>query len=402
MFGHMLAPFATVFFLIAGAGLINTLVPLRAPVEGFSQGVVGLFSSAHYLGMLFGAIAAPRLIVSVGHIRVFAAFGAICAICMLGHALVVDPFAWGFLRAVNGFGYAALFTATDSWINAKAPNEARGRTMALNTIIQYAGNAGAQNSLRIFPATGFHLFSVAACCFLAAIVPLALTRKVPPDRPTQPKLQLRWLLGVSPVAVAACFVSGFGNGSFWTLAPSFGTTIGLDAIGVGTMMTAAIVGSAIGQWPAGKISDRVDRRYVMAGAGAIAALMCLAIATIGHSVPSSLTFLVFGFGLVGFALYPAATSHANDMGGRENSVSISSGLLLVYCIGAVIGPTVAAFLMQRVGPSALFVLIGTGDAALAIFALYRRRARPVAPSEPVAPAPVPLEEESDRPPARLR
>jgi MFS family permease len=274
--------------------------------------------------------------------------------------------------------------------------------MAVNTIIQYAGNASAQQSLRFAPASGFHLFSVAACCFLAAVVPLALTRTVPPDRPTQPKLQLRWLLSVSPVAVAACFVSGFGNGSFWTLAPSFGTTIGLTAVGVGTMMTAAIVGSAIGQWPAGKISDRVDRRYVMAGAGAIAAVMCFAIATLGQIFPASLTALVFGFGLVGFALYPAATSHANDMGGRENSVSISSGLLLVYCIGAVIGPTVAAYLMERIGPSGLFFMIGAGDAALAIFALYRRRARPVAPSEPAPPAPIPLEETAERPPATLQ
>jgi MFS family permease len=388
MIGPVLAPFITMLFLVLGAGLINTLVPLRAPIEGFSQSIIGLFSSSHYLGMLFGAVIAPRLIAGVGHIRVFAAFGAVCALCMLGHAIFVDPFSWILLRGINGFGYAALFTATDSWVNAKVSNEKRGQMMALSTITQYGGNALAQQSLRLAAPGGFQLFSLAAAAFIAAIIPLALTRSVPPDRPTQPRLQLRWLIGVSPVAVAACFAAGFGNGSFWTLAPSLGISSGLDTIGVGTMMTVAIIASAIGQFPAGKLSDLMDRRYVMATCGGLAALMSACIVVSSLWFPSLLFFFIFGFGLIAFTLYPVATAHANDMGGSENSVSISSGLLLIYCIGATLGPLLAAYLMEKLAPAALFVVIGSTHLLLVAFALYRRRQRPVAPSEPAPPPPV--------------
>ena len=46
---------AAVFILIAGNGIISTLVPLRATLEGFSQADIGFIGSCYFGGMLAGA-----------------------------------------------------------------------------------------------------------------------------------------------------------------------------------------------------------------------------------------------------------------------------------------------------------------------------------------------------------
>ena len=52
-------------------------------------------------------------------------------------------------------------------------------------------------------------------------------------------------------------------------------------------------------------------------------------------------------------------------------MAISGGLLLIYGIGSVIGPSVAPFVMSQIGPSGLFAYTATVHAVLAIYAVYR-------------------------------
>jgi MFS family permease len=80
-------------------------------------------------------------------------------------------------------------------------------------------------------------------------------------------------------------------------------------------------------------------------------------------------------------MYGLAIAHANDSAARGEFVRVSSGLLLAYAVGAVIGPMIAGVSMTRFGPSALFIHTGIIQALLAVFGLYRitqRRSRPAA------------------------
>ena len=65
--------------------------------------------------------------------------------------------------------------------------------------------------------------------------------------------------------------------------------------------------------------------------------------------------LAAAVGASALVLYPLSSAHTQDLGGRENAVEVSSGLLLAYTIGAVVGPTTAAWLMGWIGPQALFI-----------------------------------------------
>ena len=71
-----MAILASVAFLVLGNGLQQTLIGLRAGVEGYAEKTVGVMMSAYFVGFVLASVHAPRVIQRVGHIRAFAAFAS--------------------------------------------------------------------------------------------------------------------------------------------------------------------------------------------------------------------------------------------------------------------------------------------------------------------------------------
>ena len=219
-------------------------------------------------------------------------------------------------------------------------------------------------------------FSVVAAALSLSVLPLAYTRTDPPEPPPVPRLRLGWLFRISPVGVVGALVSGSANGTFWSLAPVFAERSGLSAGNVASFMTATIIGAALVQWPVGRLADRGDRRHLMLAAIAIAVAAQGAIIWFAKSEPWVLIALAAAIGASALVLYPLSSSHTQDLGGRENAVEVSTGLLLAYTIGAIVGPTVAAWLMQWIGPQALFIHNGAIHVAFVVFIVWRLWQRP--------------------------
>ena len=79
-------------FLLAGNGLMATLTPLRANLEGFSHLAIGAMGSFYYAGFVLGCLTGPRVLARVGHIRTFAVAAALTAATVLLQPLLVEPF----------------------------------------------------------------------------------------------------------------------------------------------------------------------------------------------------------------------------------------------------------------------------------------------------------------------
>ena len=86
--------------------------------------------------------------------------------------------------------------------------------------------------------------------------------------------------------------------------------------------------------------------------------------------------LAAAVGASALVLYPLSSAHAQDLGGRENAVEVSTGLLLAYTIGAIVGPTVAAWLMGWIGPQALFIHNAAIHIVFVVFIVWRLWQRP--------------------------
>jgi len=368
--------------LVTGSGLFGTLLGLRAGLEGFADVVIGLVMSAYFVGFFLGTFFCPAIVRRVGHIRAFAMFAAIASATAIVHALAVNPWLWGLLRVANGACMVGLFMVSESWLNAQTPNERRGQVFSAYTAITLSALALGQVLIATADPAGFALFGMVSIFFSLALVPVAFTRVEQPRPVSAPHLGLERLYAIAPAGVAGAFASGLAGGALWGLAPVFVQRIGLDTAAVAGFMSAVIVGGAALQWPIGRYSDRGDRRYVLTaicGGGAV-----LALAALGATYWSvaALMAAMFLYGGLAFSVYPVSVAFVNDRLAREHALAGSSGLLLVYGIGAALGPALAGAAMELFGSRALLGYLALVLALVAGFAYYRLRAAPESADAP--------------------
>ena len=152
----------SVLMLIAGNGLINTLVPMRAKLEGFPDLALGLLGSAYFAGMLAGTLAAPGIIARAGYIRAFAAFVAGSVVLTLVYPYAVHPAAWVGLRYGIGFLFSGFYAVIEAWLSDKSNNANRGRIYASYQVVSYGATAAGQEILAFIDPHSAVLFSITA------------------------------------------------------------------------------------------------------------------------------------------------------------------------------------------------------------------------------------------------
>lgn len=374
--------------LLVGSGLFGTLLALRAGLEGFADPVIGLVMSAYFVGFFAGTFFCPALIRRVGHIRAFAMFAAVAAATVILHVLVIHPVVWLFLRVITGACLVGLYIVIESWLNAQTPNARRGQVFAAYMAVTLLALTLGQALITRADPAGFTLFGIASMLMSLALVPIAFTSIAQPQPVTTPRLGLRFLYATSPAAVAGALASGMVIGAFWGMGPVFAQRIGLDNAGVAGFMGATILGGAALQWPIGQLSDRVDRRRVLASVGAAAAVLAIVASAAADVSATALMAAIFVFGGLAFSVYPVSVAHLNDHLQPDQVLEGSSGLLLLHGLGAVAGPAVVGLLVGSYGPRSLLLYYAVTLVLLAMFvALRMRRTPPVAIEEhaPFAP-----------------
>lgn len=368
-------------FLLAANGLHGLLLPMRGNVEGFSAASLGLLGTSWASGFVLGCILAPRLVMRTGHVRAFSAFAAVNAIVALMTGLVVDPIAWILLRTLTGFAMAATFMVIESWLNERATNESRGTIFSLYMMISYGSIVIGQMALATGSIVTPSFFMIAGILYCLALVPTTISTAVSPTPLRNVSLDLKGLYRNSPIACASIFLVGIANGAFGTLAPVFGAQVGLTTTSIAALMSITIFAGALAQFPAGRLSDRIDRRYVLATNSALAALIGACVYIFAPTGTTALFTLIGLYGAVSYTLYPIAVAHANDFARAEDFVKVSGGLLLLYGFGTIVGPTLGGPVMDAGGPHALFIVSMTAHLAIAVYAIIRSRRRAAIPAE---------------------
>jgi MFS family permease len=204
-----------------------------------------------------------------------------------------------------------------------------------------------------------------------ALMPIALTRQIQPSVPDTLHTNLRQIFAVAPLALVAAGLSGLALSAFWAMAPVYASLSGFDATDVGLLMSSAILGGALLQWPIGIYSDKHDRRLVLFWVVALAVLVALLMSVTPAGKP--LLGLIFIWGGLAFAIYPIAVAQLIDQLHSDEILSGSSSLLLINGIGSVGGPLLAGLLMQQFGTQALPLYFAATLGLLAAYTWYRLR-----------------------------
>lgn len=372
----------SVSVLLMGGGLLGTLVPVRANLELFSGIDIGILGSFYFLGFTLGCVSGPLLIARVGHIRTYLAFVSVASIAALVHALSVDPWTWWLMRAITGFCFSVLFIVIESWLNERSDNATRGTVFSIYMVINLTVLMLGQMMLTLANPQTFALFAAAAILFSLAALPVAMTRSPSPEPIPVVRPRLIRLYQLSPVGFMGCFAVGLANGAFWSLGPVFAMNRGLNTAGIALFMSAVVLGGAIGQWPLGKLSDLVDRRYVILANCVGAALAAIVLSLLPLSGETAMLIAGFGFGAFALPLYALSVAHANDFTAPSDYVETSSGLLLVLGLGSSIGPTLSSWLDSLSAVQALFIYTAFVHVLIGGFVVWRiSRRAPVTTDE---------------------
>jgi len=361
----------SVALLIFGHGLQTTLLPLAADRYYFTDFEIGAISSAYFFGMVLGCLGAPLVIMRAGHIRAFAALVSLMSGAAILHPVVIDPYAWMLIRIISGFSLAGFYMIVESWLNESATNENRGTIMSFYIVILFGALMAGQVSIATMNIADFVPFAIASVMVSLAVMPVSLTTSTQPAPITLVRFQPVKLYKNSPAAVVGGLFIGGSQGALLTLSSLYGSQIGLSSKQAALYAAAIVAGGVVAQWPVGRLSDRLDRRIVIAGLGIATAAASLAIVIIEpFNFPTALlsAFLV---GMFCQPLYAIAVAHAFDHASSEDFVATSSGMLLSFGIGSIIGPLAASTIMSQTGPSGLYIMIVTANVLMVAFILTR-------------------------------
>jgi len=375
---HILLPVLALFistaFLLAGGGMQGVLFPVRGQAEGFSNSQIGLIGTGWAIGFTVGCIIVPQLVRRVGHVRTFGALAALLAIIILVSGLFVEAYGWVLLRGASGLCFSGCYMIIESWLNERVSDEHRGMLFSLYLVVAQLSFMVGQYLITVANIMAETLFMLCAILYALAVLPTALSKAQSPAPLQTASLDLGYLFRNSPTSVVGALTAGLLIGAFQSFGPVYGAQNGMDTTSIANMMVLVSAGAILFQLPLGKLSDMIDRRYVMIGLSAVGTVVGVVVAGFPlNGAEPGLAFygLILVMGGFVYPIYGIVTAHANDRADPDDFVKISSGLLIIYGIGTIMGPLITGPVMEILGSGALFHVIAASHLVLTIYLIYR-------------------------------
>lgn len=367
-----------VMLLMIGNGLQGTLLGVRGSIEGFSTFEMSVVMSAYFLGFLFASRVVPKMIRNVGHVRVFAALASFISAVLILYPALANPWVWAVGRVIIGFCFCGVYITAESWLNAAATNETRGKALSLYMLVQVVGIVIAQGLLLVADPGGFILFVIPSILVSIAVAPILLAASPTPAFDSTKPMSLKRLWEASPLGCMGMFLLGGVFAAQFGMSAVYGGKAGLTLPQISAFVASFYVGAILLQFPIGWVSDRMDRRLLIllvAAGGGLASVL-------GAFAGANFSFLLLAAAIIGGTsnpLYSLLIAYTNDYLSRDDMAGASGGLLFINGLGAIAGPIIIGWSMDTFGARGYFLLMAVLLGLLVAYAAWRMTRRP-APS----------------------
>ncbi|OHV90101.1 MFS transporter [Mesorhizobium sp. ORS 3428] len=382
-----------------GNGLMFAYIPVRLGVDGFDPTWAGLIVTGLSAGGLAGCILTGPLVRRVGHARAFMVLSALIALSNAAIGAGPMPLLWIAARALYGFAICGIFIVAQSWLNDAVPNAIRGRIMAVFYVAYVAGLGVGYATLATVDILTAAVPLIGITFTALSILPVGMTRLAQPPPPQAASVALGLAWKISPVGVVGMLAVGGLSMSISGFAPIHATAKGYSQADVALLLSAMPIGTLILQVPLGWISDRTDRRYVLAGAAALAVVASVLAIGFDGGALAILAVIYLIWDGASESIYSLSSAHAADRAGKDELLALSSSLLFAWSLSGFVVPGIVTALSAVFGTET-FIYVGIFIAsAFCLFVLWRVfAARPApaiatgsfAPMSAQAPLPVEL------------
>ena len=360
--------------LMVGNGLQGTLLGVRGGIEGFSTFEMSFVMSAYFAGFLVGSRVAPEMIRRVGHVRVFAALASFVSAILILYPAFANPVAWACGRIAIGFCFSGVYVAAESWLNNSADNSNRGKALSIYMIVQMFGIVSAQALLALGDATGYALFIVSSVLVSISFAPILLSVAPTPAFETAKPMPLRTLIETSPLSCLGMFLLGGVFSAQFGMSAVYGTAAGLSITQISLFVSSIYIGALLMQYPIGLFSDRVDRRLVILMVALLGGLASV-VAFLNGEYFGALLMVAFVIGGTSNPLYSLLIAYTNDYLEADDMAAACGGLIFINGVGAISGPLIIGWVMDRYGPESFFVVIAVLMLTMAAYAGFRMTQR---------------------------
>ena len=366
-------------------GYQNALLGVRAVIEDFSLASTGFMMSGYFVGYFIGARTIPSVISGVGHIRVFAAFASVASLAILVHSIFINPLTWFLLRVITGYSMVSIYTIAESWLNDRSSNKNRGKVLSIYMIILYGSMGLGMFMLNFSSPEKFQPFILISVLMSAALLPILLTKRKPPQFKKIQSMSLKDLYDSSPLGMVSAVLYGIVQSALFTLLAVYAAAMNFSIFDISLVTFLLAISGAVSQYPIGYISDKFDRRKVIIystfGAAIFAFLAIFSVGTmylpegLGSSKLWFYIFLVL-FSVCSLPMFSLILAHTNDFITRDKFVAAGAGLQFAFGLGAISGPFLCSLLMGLVGNNGFFVFLIFFHCVIGFYGIHRMKVRP--------------------------
>ena len=213
-----------------------------------------------------------------------------------------------------------------------------------------------------------------------AAVPILLSVIITPAIEETERVSIRHLWYRTPMGVTGIILSQWVSSILFGMGAVYATKLGFSVYQVANFMGAMMAGGMILQWPLGKLSDSIDRRWVI-GFSSLVAVFIAIILSFMDQASGWLYGLVFLFGGCSLSLYSIVVAFTNDHLRPAEIVPASGTIILISGLTSITGPITAVFWLQIFGLKSFFILIAVSLLGMGIMSIWRVLTIPALPAE---------------------
>jgi MFS family permease len=346
-----------------GLSLSVPLLSLEMERMGASSTLIGINTAVAGIAAIVVVPFVPRLAARLGVLPLLWLAVALAALSLLSFKLVFDIFWWFPLRFLFSIALGTLFVLSEFWINSAAPPAKRGFVMGIYATVLALGFAAGPAVLALVGTSGWPPYIAGAVLCCLAALPLLLARGISPQIGHGTGRSVLSFILAAPAATVAALVFGAVETGGFAILPLYGLQIGYAAGSAAFLVSLMALGNVFFQIPIGMLSDRVDRRLVLAVVALLGLLGALAMPLVAESRIGFAILLVIWGGVAG-ALYTVGLAHLGARFSGRDLASANAAFVILYNAGLVVGPPLVGGGMDVLPPH------GFAYALALLFAFY--------------------------------
>lgn len=379
-------PWRDFFALILSIGVVGlglgATIPLTALTldqRGAGAGTIGLVTAVGALGILASAPFVTGWVARYGPRGTMIAAVWAAGLSTALMQLTDDVIAWAALRLLFGACMGVLFTVGEAWVNRLAPDNTRGRVVAIYTtsftLFQLAGPA----LVALFNGKLTWPFAACGALFLLALPGLGLMAGARPQMAAhEPHARWQLVLPRMPTIVMGAAFFALFDTLILSLLPVYAMRQGIVTELALLSATVVLVGDTALQFALGWLADRIGRARVHIGCG-VAVCALLPLLPFAAGTPWLWWTLLVLLGAAAGGIYMLALVACGERFSGQSLTTASAIVNVSWGVSSAGGPLLTGVLMQGAGINALPVVLFAGCALFLGSAWWESRRIAVAP-----------------------